>query len=64
VLLARRVSFGIYGTLLLAVLLGFEMNEAASIGVIGAIDGPTAILSPRSLPPICWDRWRWLPIPT
>jgi sodium ion-translocating decarboxylase beta subunit len=43
--------------LLGAALLGFSLNEAASIGVIGAIDGPTAIfvatkLAPHLLAPI------------
>jgi len=57
VLLGAAGQFGIYGTLLLALLLGFDMNEAASIGVIGAIDGPTAIfvgskLAPHLLAPI------------
>ena len=57
VLLGAAGQFGIYGTLLLALLLGFPMNEAASIGVIGAIDGPTAIfvgskLAPNLLAPI------------
>ncbi len=57
VLLGAAGQFGIYGTLLLALLLGFEMNEAAAIGVIGAIDGPTAIfvgtkLAPELLAPI------------
>ncbi len=57
VLLGAAGQFGIYGTLLLAVLLGFPLNEAASIGVIGAIDGPTAIfvsskLAPEMLGPI------------
>jgi oxaloacetate decarboxylase beta subunit len=37
--------------LLLALLLGFEMNEAAAIGVIGAIDGPTAIFVGNQLAP-------------
>ena len=41
----------------MATLLGFPINEAASIGVIGAIDGPTSIfvatkLAPRLLAPI------------
>ncbi|MCJ7535401.1 MAG: sodium ion-translocating decarboxylase subunit beta, partial [Anaerolineales bacterium] len=57
VLLGAAGQFGIYGTLLLALLLGFPMNQAASIGVIGAIDGPTAIfvgskLAPEILAPI------------
>jgi sodium ion-translocating decarboxylase beta subunit len=43
--------------LILASLMGFPLNEAASIGVIGAIDGPTSIfvaskLAPRLLAPI------------
>ena len=43
VLLGAAGQFGIFGTLILATLLGFPLNQAASIGVIGAIDGPTAI---------------------
>jgi oxaloacetate decarboxylase beta subunit len=57
VLLGAAGQFGIYGTLLLAILIGFPLNEAASIGVIGAIDGPTSIyvatrLAPGLLAPI------------
>lgn len=37
-------QIGIFITILLAVLFGFEMVDAASIGVIGAADGPTSIL--------------------
>jgi oxaloacetate decarboxylase beta subunit len=56
-LLGAAGQFGIYGTLLLATALGFSLQEAASIGVIGAIDGPTAIfvagkLAPHMLAPI------------
>jgi oxaloacetate decarboxylase beta subunit len=56
-LLGAAGQFGIYGTLLLATLLGFSLDESASIGVIGAIDGPTAIyvagkLAPHMLAPI------------
>jgi oxaloacetate decarboxylase beta subunit len=56
-LLGAAGQFGIYGTLILAVLLGFPLNEAASIGVIGAIEGPTSIfvatqLAPELLAPI------------
>ncbi len=36
-------QFGIFLTLLLALQLGFARQEAASIAVIGAMDGPTAI---------------------
>src|SRR5574339_182592 len=57
VLLGAAGQFGIFGTLLLAIALGFPLNEAASIGVIGAIDGPTSIfvatkLAPELLAPI------------
>lgn len=56
-LLGAAGQFGIFGTLILATLLGFKLNEAASIGVIGAIDGPTSIfvatkLAPHLLAPI------------
>ncbi len=57
VLLGAAGQFGIYGVLILATLMGYPLNEAASIGVIGAIDGPTAIfvtskLAPEMLGPI------------
>jgi oxaloacetate decarboxylase beta subunit len=56
-LLGAAGQFGIFGTLILAILLGFPLNQAASIGVIGAIDGPTSIfvatrLAPELLAPI------------
>ena len=37
-------QFGIFFTLCVAVLLGFDIKDAASIGIIGAADGPTAIV--------------------
>ena len=57
VLLGAAGQFGIFGTLILAAALGFPLNQAASIGVIGAIDGPTSIfvaskLAPELLAPI------------
>jgi oxaloacetate decarboxylase beta subunit len=57
VLLGAAGQFGIFATLILAILLGFPLNQAASIGVIGAIDGPTSIfvatkLAPELLAPI------------
>lgn len=57
VLLGAAGQFGIFGTLILAIWLGFPLNQAASIGVIGAIDGPTSIfvaakLAPELLAPI------------
>ncbi len=42
-LLGAAGQFGIFLTLLLALLLGFPPLQAVSIGVIGAMDGPTAI---------------------
>jgi oxaloacetate decarboxylase beta subunit len=50
-LLGAAGQFGIYVTLMLALLLGFPMNQAASIGIIGAIDGPTAIYVTNKLAP-------------
>ncbi|WP_322815488.1 sodium ion-translocating decarboxylase subunit beta [Chloroflexus sp.] len=57
VLTGAAGQFGIFGTLLLALTLGFSREEAASIGIIGAIDGPTSIyvsslLAPHLLGPI------------
>ena len=57
VLLGAAGQFGIFGTLILATLLGYPLNQAASIGIIGAIDGPTAIfvsarLAPELIAPI------------
>jgi oxaloacetate decarboxylase beta subunit len=56
-LLGAAGQFGIFGTLMLAIAIGFPLNQAASIGVIGAIDGPTSIfvatkLAPELLAPI------------
>ncbi|OQB15187.1 MAG: Glutaconyl-CoA decarboxylase subunit beta [Firmicutes bacterium ADurb.Bin193] len=36
-------QFGIFFTVLAALLFGFDLKEAASIGIIGAADGPTSI---------------------
>lgn len=56
-LLGAAGQFGIYVVLILATWMGFSLNEAATIGSIGAIDGPTAIfvagkLAPHMLAPI------------
>lgn len=56
-LLGAAGQIGIFATLLLAIGLGFDLPESASIGIIGAIDGPTAIyvsseLAPHLLGPI------------
>ncbi len=50
-------QIGIFTVLIGAVMLGFSLNEAASLGIIGGADGPTAIyttikLAPHLLGPI------------
>lgn len=40
---AAAAHFGIFAAALLASWMGFPFNEAASIGIIGAADGPTTI---------------------
>ena len=58
VLVGAAGQFGIFAVLLLALASGmFSLNQAASIGIIGAIDGPTSIfvssqLAPELLAPI------------
>ena len=42
-------QIGIFIVIILSVLLGFELRDAASIGIIGAADGPTSILVSRVL---------------
>lgn len=36
-------QFGIFATMMVALLFGFDLKEAGAIGVIGAADGPTSI---------------------
>ena len=43
-LFGAAAQFGIFLTILVAVVLGFDLPDAASIGIIGAADGPTSIL--------------------
>ncbi len=42
-LFGAAAQFGIFFTLSLATALGFDIHDAASIGIIGAADGPTSI---------------------
>lgn len=42
-LFGAAAQFGIFFTLSMAVLFGFPLNDAASIAIIGAADGPTSI---------------------
>ncbi len=50
-LLGAAAQVGVYVAFFLAILLGFNGNEAASIGIIGGADGPTAIWLTKSLAP-------------
>jgi len=43
-LFGAAAQFGIFFTVSVAALLGFSIQDAASIGIIGAADGPTSIL--------------------
>ncbi len=57
ILLGAAAQFGIFGTLIGAILLGFSLPESSSIGIIGGADGPTAIyltskLAPHLLGPV------------
>lgn len=50
-LLGAAAQFGIFAAFLGALLLGFTPEEAASIGIIGGADGPTAIFTTTQLAP-------------
>lgn len=43
-LFGAAAQFGIFAAVLVAVLVGFDLKDAASIGIIGAADGPTSIM--------------------
>lgn len=43
-LFGAAAQFGIFFVVIVAVLFGFDLKDAASIGIIGAADGPTSIL--------------------
>jgi oxaloacetate decarboxylase beta subunit len=50
-LLGAAAQIGIFITVLGAVALGFDLREAASIGIIGGADGPTSIFVTNKLAP-------------
>ena len=50
-LLGAAAQFGVFAAFIGAMLLGFSSLEAASIGIIGGADGPTAILVTKELAP-------------
>ena len=43
-LFGAAAQFGIFAAIVVACFLGFDLKDAASIGIIGAADGPTSIL--------------------
>ena len=58
-------QLGIFATLILATVVGFPLNQAASIAIIGAIDGPTSIyvssiLAPELLAPIAVTAYSYM----
>ncbi len=50
-LVGAAAQFGIFGAYMIALLIGFEPNQAAAIGIIGGADGPTAIFLSSKLAP-------------
>jgi sodium ion-translocating decarboxylase beta subunit len=51
ILLGAAAQFGIFATFIGSILLGFNVMEAASIGIIGGADGPTSIYLASNLAP-------------
>ena len=49
--LGAAAQLGIFFALFLAIMMGFNAQEAASIGIIGGADGPTAIYTTQQLAP-------------
>jgi sodium ion-translocating decarboxylase beta subunit len=50
-ILGAGAQFGVYAALFIALAVGFNLNEAASIGIIGGADGPTTIFLTNRLAP-------------
>ena len=48
-LFGAAAQFGIFFTLCMATLLGFDIKDAASVAIIGAADGPTSIYVAQTL---------------
>ena len=64
-ILGAAAQLGIYVAFLIAILLGFSPDEAASIAIIGGADGPTAIwlttkLAPHLLAPIALAAYSYM----
>ena len=51
ILVGAAAQFGIFGAYIIALLIGFEPNQAAGIAIIGGADGPTAIFLSSKLSP-------------
>lgn len=51
ILIGAAAQFGIFAAYIIAVLVGFEPNEAGAVGIIGGADGPTAIFLSSKLAP-------------
>ena len=51
ILLGAAAQIGVFITFLGAIILGFDLLEASSIGIIGGADGPTAIFVTKTLAP-------------
>ena len=49
IFIGSAAQAGIFLVIILATLLGFDIKDAASIGIIGAADGPTSILVSQKL---------------
>ncbi|NLZ70189.1 MAG: sodium ion-translocating decarboxylase subunit beta, partial [Clostridiaceae bacterium] len=63
--LGAAAQLGVYAAFMFAILLGFTPTEAASIGIIGGADGPTAIfltskLAPHLLAPIALAAYSYM----
>ena len=50
-LIGAAAQFGIFGAYAIALIMGFEPNQAGAIGIIGGADGPTAIFLSSKLAP-------------
>jgi len=51
ILVGAAAQFGIFGAYIIALQMGFDPRQAASIGIIGGADGPTAIFLSSRLAP-------------
>ena len=65
ILLGGAAQLGIFVAFFLAIVLGMTPQEAASMGIIGGADGPTAIflttrLAPELLPPIALAAYSYM----